>query len=59
MRLTPAPRPFHPTSPHLSPARPPDTVATPAGDNETPPDQPVPPAPEGLQRIPAIDTNKL
>ena len=51
MRLTPVPQPHHPSSPELSPASPPDTVATPAGDNETAPDQPVPPAPEGLQRL--------
>ena len=37
----------------------PDTVATPEGDNEYAPDQPLQPAPEGLQRTPAIDTNKV
>ena len=37
----------------------PDTVATPEGDNEYAPDQPLKPAPEGLQRTPAIDTNKV
>ena len=37
----------------------PDTVATPEGDNEFAPDQPLKPAPEGLQRVPAIDTNKV
>ncbi len=37
----------------------PDTVATPEGDNEHAPNQPLTPAPEGLQRTPAIDTNKL
>ncbi len=37
----------------------PDTVATPEGDNEFRPDQPLTPAPEGLQRTPAIDTNKV
>ena len=36
----------------------PDTVATPEGDNEYGFDQPIPP-PEGLQRTPAIDTNKV
>ena len=35
----------------------PDTVATAEGDNEYAPDQPLQPAPEGLQRTPAIDTN--
>ena len=35
----------------------PDTVATPEGDNESAPGQPLQPAPEGLQRVPAIDTN--
>ena len=37
----------------------PDTVATPEGDNEYDPGQPLRPAPEGLQRTPAIDTNKV
>ncbi len=37
--------------------REPDTVATPEGDNEFAPGQPLKPAPEGLQRTPAIDTN--
>jgi hypothetical protein len=37
----------------------PDTVATPEGDNEYAPDQPLQPAPDGLQRTPAIDTNDL
>ncbi len=37
----------------------PDTVATPEGDNEYSPDQPLRPAPDGLQRTPAIDTNKV
>jgi len=37
----------------------PDTVATPEGDGEYPPDAPLEPAPEGLQRTPSIDTNKL
>lgn len=39
--------------------REPDTVATPEGDNEYHADQPLQPAPEGLQRTPAIDTNKV
>ena len=37
----------------------PETVATPEGDNEYAPDQPLRPMPEGLQRTPAIDTNKV
>ncbi len=37
----------------------PSTVATPEGDNEYAPDQPLKPAPDGLQRTPAIDTNNL
>jgi hypothetical protein len=37
----------------------PDTVATPEGDAETPPDAPLKPAPEGMQHTPAIDTNKV
>ncbi len=37
----------------------PDTVGTPEGDNEFAPDQPLTPAPEGLQRVPAIDTNEV
>ena len=37
----------------------PDTVATPEGDDETPPDAPLKPAPEGMQRTPEIDTNKV
>ncbi len=37
----------------------PDTVATPEGDNEFSPGEPLTPAPEGLQRTPAIDTNKV
>lgn len=37
----------------------PDTVATPEGDNEYLPDEPLKPAPEGMQRVPAINTNKI
>ena len=37
----------------------PSTVATPEGDNEYAPDQPLKPAADGLQRTPAIDTNKV
>jgi hypothetical protein len=36
-----------------------DTLATPEGDNEDTPDAPLKPAPEGMQRIRSIDTNKL
>jgi hypothetical protein len=32
----------------------PDTVATPEGDGEYPPDAPLQPAPEGLQRTPSF-----
>ncbi len=46
-------------SPISSQVEEPDTVATPEGDNEYAPDQPLKPAPEGLQRTPAIDTNKV
>jgi segregation and condensation protein B len=35
------------------------TVATPEGDNEFAPDQPLEPIDEGHQKPPAIDTNKL
>lgn len=45
-----------PQSPQLNE---PDTVATPEGDNEYAPGQPLQPTPEGLQRTPAIDTNKV
>ena len=37
----------------------PDTVATAEGDNEYAPGEPLEPAPEGLQRTPAIDTNNV
>jgi hypothetical protein len=46
------------TNPRDSPDTPednePDTVATPEGDGEYPPDAPLQPAPEGLQRTPSI-----
>ena len=32
----------------------PDTLSTPEGDGEGPPDAPLKPAPEGLQRTPSI-----
>jgi hypothetical protein len=35
------------------------TVATPEGDNEFAPDQPLKPILQGQQKPPAIDTNKL
>lgn len=35
------------------------TVATPEGDNEFAPNQPLTPTPDGLQRTPAIDTNTV
>lgn len=53
----------NPDDPRDSPDNPetsgPSTVGTPEGDNEFAPDQPLTPTPEGLQRTPAIDTNKL
>ncbi len=53
------PTPNSKTSPNHPQDNQPDTVATPEGDNEYAPDQPLKPAPDGLQRTPAIDTNKL
>jgi hypothetical protein len=56
-KLDPVPDPFDsPDSPEDSE---PDTVATPEGDAEEAPDAPLKPAPEGMQRTPSIDTNKL
>jgi hypothetical protein len=55
--LDPKPDPFD--SPDSPEDEEPDTVATPEGDNEDAPDAPLKPAPEGMQRTPAIDTNKL
>jgi hypothetical protein len=53
----------NPNDPRDSPDDPetvePSTVATPEGDNEFAPDEPLKPAPEGLQRTPAIDTNTV
>jgi hypothetical protein len=37
----------------------PDTVGTPEGDNEDAPDAPLKRVPDGMQKPPAIDTNKL
>ena len=37
----------------------PDTVATPEGDNEWPPDEPLKSIPGGFQRTPFIDPNKV
>ncbi|HXC95965.1 MAG TPA: hypothetical protein VNU92_09695 [Edaphobacter sp.] len=37
----------------------PDTVATPEGDNEWPPDEPLKSIEGGFQRVPFIDTNKV
>jgi hypothetical protein len=56
-QLDPEPDPLD--SPDLPEDNEPDTVATPEGDDETPPDAPLKPAPEGMQRTPAIDTNKV
>ena len=53
------PEPDSLNSPDTPQDQEPETVATPEGDNEYAPDQPLKPAPEGLQRTPAIDTNKV
>lgn len=55
--LDPAPDPRD--SPDSPEHQEPDTVATPQGDNEDLPDEPLRPAPKGMQRTPHIDTNKL
>jgi hypothetical protein len=55
--LDPVPDPFD--SPDLPEDLEPDTVATPEGDGEDPPDAPLKPTPEGMQRTRSIDTNKL
>ncbi len=52
------PKPDPHDSPDTPEDREPDTVATPEGDNETAADQPVGPPSDGLQRPPAIDTNR-
>ncbi len=56
-KLDPPPDPKD--SPDTPQDRRPDTVATPEGDNEYAPDQPLQPAPEGLQKPPTIDSSKL
>ena len=51
-----------PSRPEDKPEVPPatgKTVATPEGDNEFAPDQPLKPIDEGQQKPPAIDTNRL
>ena len=49
-----------PTEPPDSPEdNQPDTIATPEGDNEAPPDAPLEPVSDDLETPPAIDTNKL
>jgi hypothetical protein len=53
------PKPDPRDSPDTPEDNEPDTVATPEGDGEELPDAPLKPAPEGLQRTPSIDTNKL
>ena len=53
------PKPDPKDSPRTPQDHQPDTVATPEGDNEFAPDQPLSPAPEGLQRPPIIDSSKL
>ncbi len=55
--LTPNPHDWK-DSPDSPQTNRPSTVATPEGDNEFAPDQPLTPAPDGLQRTPAINTNK-
>jgi hypothetical protein len=37
----------------------PDTLATPEGDGEGPPDAPLKPAPEGMQRTPFISKRSV
>jgi hypothetical protein len=37
----------------------PDTLRTPEGDDEWPPDEPLRPISGGMQKTPFIDTNKL
>jgi hypothetical protein len=53
------PRPDPRDSPDLPEDNEPDTVATPEGDAEGPPDAPLEPAPDGMQRTPSIDTNRI
>jgi hypothetical protein len=53
----PAPDRFD--SPDLPEDDEPDTVGTPEGDNEGPPDAPLRPMSDGLQKPRTIDTNKL
>ena len=53
------PKPDPRDSPDTPEDNKPDTLSTPEGDGEGPPDAPLKPAPEGLQRTPSIDTNKL
>ena len=53
------PKPDPRDSPDTPEDNEPDTLSTPEGDGEGPPDAPLKPAPEGLQRTPTIDTNKL
>jgi hypothetical protein len=53
------PKPDPRDSPDTPEDNEPDTVATPEGDNEYPPDVPLTPAPKGMLRTRFIDTNKL
>ena len=57
MNLDPGPDPRD--SPDTPEDNEPDTVATPEGDNEWPPDEPLKPIAGGFQRTPSLDTNKL
>ena len=53
------PKPDPRDSPDTPEDNEPDTLETPEGDEEWPPDEPLKPIPDGMQRPPFIDTNKL
>jgi hypothetical protein len=53
------PKPDPRDSPDTPEDNEPDTLETPQGDEEWPPDKPLKPIPDGMQRPPFIDTNKL
>jgi hypothetical protein len=57
--MSSAPRNSESPEPEPSPAGTGTTVATPEGDNEFAPDQPLEPVDTGHQQPPAIDTNNL
>jgi hypothetical protein len=52
------PKPDPRDSPDTPEDNEPDTVATPEGDNEYPPDVPLTPLPDGMQRTRSINANK-